>query len=108
MHEIRLTREDNGKTIEAPLDATLLLSLPENPATGYTWAVDMQDRDAMQMLESTYQPGGDLTPGRGGQRVFRFGILQAGTVQLRLKHWRAWEGDKSIVERFEVTVHAVR
>jgi hypothetical protein len=31
---------------------------------------------------------------------------QVGTAQLRFKHWRPWEGDVSILDRFTVTVQS--
>jgi len=30
-----------------------------------------------------------------------------GTDRLRLKRWRPWEGDKSTVERFELTIRVL-
>jgi hypothetical protein len=37
-----------------------------------------------------------------------FRAVATGNVELRLKLWRQWEGDKSIVDRFAATVRVVR
>lgn len=104
MEEIKLTEADNGKTIELSPRTELLILLPENPSTGYVWGPDMADSEQIQLLNSEYVPGDDLAPGRAGGHEFRFAIRQTGTSLLRLKRWRPWEGDKSVVERFEVTL----
>ena len=104
MKEIKLTEADNGKTIDLPPRTELLILLPENPSTGYVWGPDMQDSEQIQLLNSEYVPGDGLAPGRGGQHAFRFALRQPGTSLLRLKRWRPWEGDKSVLERFEVTL----
>jgi len=46
-----------------------------------------------------YVPSAGAGLGAGGQRVFTFQALQAGTVSLQLKRWRQWEGDPSVTER---------
>lgn len=107
MNAITMTQEDNGKTVDIALDSELLVSLPENPATGYTWAIAGKDDAMTDLVESIYVPT-NLTPGRGGLRTFRFSMREEGVTQLRLKRWKPWEGDKSVVERFEVTLRISR
>jgi inhibitor of cysteine peptidase len=46
--------------------------------------------------------------GRGGQRVLTFKVQRTGIDQLRLKLWREWQGEPSIVERFTVTLQVLR
>ena len=104
MHEIKLTQADNGKTVDLPSGSELLVSLPENPSTGYTWTVDVDGKPTTGLLNSSYVPDTPLTPGSGGQHVFRFGIRQMGIAQLQLKRWHEWEGNASVVERFNITV----
>ena len=80
---LTLTRTDNGKSITMQVNDLLLLSLDENPTTGFQWALD---------------------GGGGGQRVLTFKAQRAGIGQLKLKLWREWQGEPSIVERFTVTL----
>ena len=37
MTEIKLTRNENGKSIEAQVGEAILIELPENSTTGYFW-----------------------------------------------------------------------
>jgi inhibitor of cysteine peptidase len=102
--EWTLTAADRGSEAELRLGDTIRLSLPENPTTGYTWALDDAESTPLAVVSSGYTRGRDAPPGAGGVRTL---VLKPGTTgrfQLRLKRWRPWEGDPSIVERFDLTV----
>jgi inhibitor of cysteine peptidase len=101
---LTLTRTDNGKSITMQVNDLLLLSLDENPTTGFQWAIDGVGSDLVKLQASEYVPAGESRVGGGGQRILTFKVQQAGIDQLRLKLWREWEGEPSIVERFTVTL----
>lgn len=101
----QLTEADNGSTVDVGVGDQIIVTLPENPTTGYLWAVDQVDQAMLTLQASDYvssdSPG---ATGSGGQRTFTFVAEQAGATDLQLKNWRDWEGDSSIVERFSLTV----
>jgi inhibitor of cysteine peptidase len=102
--ELPFTAADHGRTVEASLGDTILLSLPETPSTGYIWALDRPEATPVTVLSSEFvQPDAERM-GAPGVRTLRLKPTQAGSLQLRLKRWRPWEGDPSVVERFELTV----
>jgi len=101
--EHRLVASDQGRTVEVALGDTLLLSLPENPTTGHVWAVD-GDTSPVTVLASEFSRSHTDRMGASGVRTLRVKPTQTGTLQLRLKRWRSWEGNPSVVERFELTV----
>ncbi|NCR54880.1 MAG: protease inhibitor I42 family protein [Microcystis aeruginosa L211-07] len=101
---LTLTRTDNGKSITTQVNDLLLLSLDENPTTGFQWAVDGVGSDLVKLQASEYVPAIESSVGGGGQRILTFKVQQAGIDQLRLKLWREWQGEPSIVERFTVTL----
>jgi len=43
MAEVALTREDNGRAVAVKVGDTVSVRLPENPSTGYSWAIDSLD-----------------------------------------------------------------
>jgi inhibitor of cysteine peptidase len=106
MSEIVLTEADTGKMIMAHVGDKIIINLKENPSTGYTWAVDKTDSIVLALQNSDYTP----TPvpsgfvGAGGIREFVFYAQKNGNVHLQLKEWRAWEGDRSILKRFDVAI----
>ncbi len=103
-----LTREDNDKTIEVQVGDSIVVRLPENPTTGFTWAIDKASDDVPPLETSEYSPAADAGVGGGGQRSLTFKAIRAGTVRLQLKLWREWEGDKSIADRFTATIRVIR
>jgi inhibitor of cysteine peptidase len=103
---ITLTEGDHGRTVSVRRGDVVEVSLPENPTTGFRWAVEEPESAAVSLLSAALSPPpANAGLGHGGVRVFRFAAGSAGNVQLRLKRWREWEGDGSIAARFEVTLN---
>jgi len=104
-----LTRADNNRTAELRIGEWLEVRLPENPTTGFSWAVDENDRRLLSLESTAYAPPDEAGfIGTRGQRTFRFTARQPGDGALKLKYWRIWEGDSSVAERFVVTLRIVQ
>ena len=104
-----LTRADNNRTAELRVGERLDVRLPENPTTGFSWAVDENDRRLLTLEGTAYAPPNEAGfIGARGQRTFSFTARQPGDVALKLKYWRIWEGDGSVAERFAVTLRIVQ
>lgn len=100
-----LQRGDNNRSAELRVGERFGVSLPENPGSGYTWAVDETDRRLLALEGTAYdepEEGGFV--GARGRRLFTFRAQQAGAVALKLKYWRFWDGDASTTERYAVTL----
>lgn len=96
-----LTDADRGRTIEVRYGETLTLRLPENPSTGYHWMVEKSA--GLEQIASRFSASSSAV-GSGGVRVIDWRVGAPGSFRLRLKNWREWEGDHSVIDRFEVTV----
>jgi len=111
---LSLKREDNNRTAELRVGERFKVSLPENPSTGYTWAIDETDRRLLALEGTAYDEPDEGTAydepdeggfvGARGRRIFTFSAQQAGEVVLRLKYWRFWDGDASTTERYAVSL----
>jgi inhibitor of cysteine peptidase len=99
-----LTVADSGKSIQVSQGDQVAIRLGENPTTGYGWAVDQINPDVMKPVGSDYEPASDSGIGGGGERIFTFTAVKVGSSPIQLKLWRKWEGDKSIRQRFQVTI----
>ena len=99
-----LTRADNKRTAEVRVGEHIAVRLPENPGTGYTWAIDETDRRRLALDGTDYVEPTVGFIGARGVRTFTFTARQPGEVALTLKYWRLWEGDGSVTERFTVTL----
>ncbi len=104
MSMITLTQADRGKAVTLQPGQTLVMDLPENPTTGFRWAIARNDDATLALRDSNYAPAAGAGIGGGGRRTFTFVAQQPGSVNLQLKLWREWEGDSSVTERFEATI----
>jgi predicted secreted protein len=98
-----LTGADNGKTIQAHVGDEINIALDANPTTGYGWSVEKSDGTLLTLKQSNYAASSSAV-GSGGTQTLTFVAKSVGTANLQLKYWRSFEGDKSIVRRFAVTV----
>ncbi len=101
---VTLSTADNGKTVHVHTGDLVMIKLNENPSTGYLWAIDQSDNAILSLQGSDYTPTPGEALGSGGTRAFTFVAKKPGTVHLRLKLWRSFEGDASIIQRFGVTI----
>ena len=103
MTDYELLREHNGQTVELHRGDTLVIRLPDNPTTGFRWAVDSFDSEVMTRLQEEYSSASSAIGG-GGLRRFAFQASSTGSSVIALKLWRSWEGEGSVRSRFQVTV----
>jgi inhibitor of cysteine peptidase len=96
-----LTSADNGRTIELHVGAEAALRLPENPSTGYRWAVDAADPSLVRIEERGYLATSEKI-GAPGEAQWLMKAKVPGATEIKLKRWRQWEGERSVVERFEI------
>ena len=96
-----LSQTDNNRTVSVRVDETVQIKLPENATTGYRWAIERYDAEFIKALPS--EPDyASKSVGSAGEIAFKFRARKAGTGELVLKHWRHWEGDSSITDRFRI------
>ena len=99
-----LTEVNNGQSVKLRVGDRLTIQLPENPSTGYQWTLEANTEAVLPLQSSEYQPTPTGRVGSGGQHIFVLQGAQVGTAQPRFKHWRPWEGDAAILDRFTLTV----
>lgn len=102
MNHLTLTEQDKNKTFDISTGDTLIIQLRENPTTGYVWAIAGYD-EVLTLQDSNYVPA-SAAIGSNGTRHFLLLAKKAGTITLKFKQWREWEGDASIVEAFNINI----
>lgn len=104
---VQLTKVDNGGTVNVTVGQELEVRLAGNPTTGFSWARTGCEGGAVAAVgEGAYvqrpaQPG---MVGVGGEFVFRFRAVKAGTTKLTFAYFRPWEKGVPPVETFTATV----
>jgi inhibitor of cysteine peptidase len=99
-----LTSVENGQMVEVNQGDRIRIELESNPTTGYEWAVDSTDETILVYEGSAYEAGDGNRVGQGGIQTLTFQAAEPGQAEIHLKYWRSWEGDASVVERFDVTI----
>jgi predicted secreted protein len=83
---------DSGKIFEEELGNDVIVELPSNPTTGYTWQFKDFDREAYQVKESGFTtPSEDSGSGAGGLQWWDIKFLKPGKYTLNLEYARSWE-----------------
>lgn len=96
---------DDRRRLSAKVGDTIEISLSENASTGFVWEVDRADK--LSLIDKTSRKADRPMPGAAGTAIFRFAFTAAGSGALALKLWQPWVGEKSIVQRWAVTIDAV-
>lgn len=89
MTETKLTKDDNGKTVEVRVGESVVIELPENPTTGYVWTLDVKGGIGTASLsDSPYTAAKNSGIGGGGTRKFTIKVQSSGvaTVDMKLKN----------------------
>jgi inhibitor of cysteine peptidase len=105
--EVQLTDADDGAKVGLANGGTLIVALPSNPSTGFSWSVGEQSSPRLELQgEPQYVPPGSTTPvvGAAGTQVFTFKAIAAGTATLTLEYRRPFEPGVAPQDEFTVTV----
>ena len=105
--EMQLADADNGKTVQLANGGTLIVALPSNPTTGFSWSVAESSGAQLELQgEPAYVPAGSTSPvvGAGGTEVFTFAAVDDGTAMLTLVYRRPFEPGVAPAQTFTVTV----
>jgi inhibitor of cysteine peptidase len=95
-------RDAAGSLVRVPVGTLLDVRVPENPTTGYRWAVEGDDPAVLPLADDNFEPG--VAVGAGGTRLLRFRACRPGRASLHLVHRRSWEGDVPGADRFDLDV----
>lgn len=87
--DIRLERDAPAR---AGVGDSLLLTLPENAATGYQWVVAGLP-DVLEPVSDEFVTPEHAAPGAGGTRRWRWTARRAGSGRLVLHLRRPWQPD---------------
>lgn len=102
---VTVTSSDNGKSLDAHVGDDILVTLAENPTTGYRWKPEPADGRVLASEGDTFEMAADPAIGSGGTHQFRFAVLAPGRATIVLRLQRAWASDEPPVQTFSVEVN---
>lgn len=101
------TEDNNTSTIRALKGDTLVISLKENPTTGYSWNVSASPGLSLVDDEYVQDPAAEGAVGAGGVHNWTFEVAEEGIQNISAVYKRPWEDITGSEETFELTVNAV-
>ncbi|MEV6324171.1 protease inhibitor I42 family protein [Nocardia sp. NPDC051787] len=104
---VRAGAADNGQERRLRVGQRLMVALPSNPSTGYSWSIAEVDAAvAKQDGEADFEPDPavPVAPGAGGTSVWSFVGAAAGVTALRMEYTRPWEHGLTPAETFSLTI----
>jgi predicted secreted protein len=99
---VEVDESANGHELDLPVDGELQISLRENAATGFAWAVEHSGAPICELLADHFE-NISTGIGSGGVHHWRFRAKQKGTGKIVLHYSRSWE-DKPPEKSFGITV----
>ncbi len=85
------TELDDGHAVDMATGEVIEVTLPANPATGFTWEVSPVSTRCLEMVgEPDFTPMGALI-GAGGVLKMEFEAIESGSGVLELVYQRTWE-----------------
>jgi inhibitor of cysteine peptidase len=97
---------ENVSTIEAKAGEDLVIALPSNPTTGYSWMVTGKaDPGVVSLMGSDFETSSQNAAGVAGHQRFTFRAGGRGRTTIKFDYRRPWESsDPAKSASFEIVV----
>lgn len=106
---VRIDEDNNRKHVKLRRGATLVVNLPVNRSTGYSWRVYGQFPSLLKPYGGPqYQKSAHAKQGQGARQVFRFGAGAVGITTLRMAYARSWQKNAKPEKVYAFTLHVAR
>lgn len=109
-----LNESNHGTIVAVPPNSGIVLTLKDNPSTGYQWQIiDPRPMNLTMMNNGQHLPveradtNGEMLIGGDGQMLWRFWANEVGVETLRLRYRRMWESVDEPATEFNVTIAVV-
>lgn len=101
--DVDLSEADAGKTIDAAVGDSIVISLDGNPTTGFSWnPMQPQSSDVVALKDKDFEASSDAI-GAGGTEKVTYEAAGAGEATIELGYFQPWEPGK-VDKTFTVTI----
>ena len=101
---LRFDMSDNGAVVQAEMNDFIIITLPENPTTGYMW--DAETTTGLYLKSDTYNRPATMRMGAGGSHTWNYVVSGTGTQEFSAVYHQPWmpidEGDLDYSLTFEI------
>ena len=101
---VLLSKQDSGKQIDVKVGEVVQVELEAMGTAGYQWFVESLDQEILRLVSEETKV---LHPGRLGAPVlmiWKFEMIKEGTTEIKMNHYRSWEGKEQSTDHFEVRI----
>ena len=100
---IELSEKSNGSKVTAAPKSAIVIRLPAQLGTGYSWSVEHQPAALRLDSQAQAEASQQKTVGAADVQIFRFTAVRKGSDTLVLRYKQPWTGG-SIAKEFRVTI----
>ena len=94
-----------GKSINMNAGDNIVVSLPSNAATGFSWQlIQISDPAILQNTGNSYTVASAPLPGAPGNESWMFKALKSGTTSILMQYSQPWTGGIKGAQSIAVTV----
>jgi len=96
--------QDSGKQIDVKTGEVVQVELEAIGTAGYQWFVESLDQEILRLVSEETKV---LHPGRLGAPVlmiWKFEMIKEGFTEIKMNHYRSWEGKEQSTDHFEVRI----
>lgn len=93
-------------TIYLKTNQSYLVEVKENPSTGYSWQVDIEN-NSIELLKEDFKSlttANDKKVGAGGSKNYEFRANQKGSCEVIFTHGRAWEDTGKTIKTIKFVI----
>jgi len=103
-----LGKQDSGKQIDVKTGEVVQVELEAMGTAGYQWFVESLDQETLKFVSEETRI---MQPGRLGApvlMVWKFEVIKEGFTEIRMDHYRSWEGKEGSTDHFSVRLNIGR
>jgi len=100
-----LNKQDSGKQIDVNIGEVVQVELDAMGTAGYQWFVESLDQEILRLISEGTKV---LHPGKLGApvlMVWKFEMIKEGSTEIKMNHYRSWEGKAHSTDHFEVKIN---
>ena len=99
-------KQDSGKTIDVKVGDVIQIELESLGSAGYEWFTDSVDTRYVELMSHSTKATSEKDKiGAPVLSVWRFRALSKGKTEIRMSHYRIWEGKEQASDNFHMQLN---
>ena len=98
-----ITKQENGKEIKTKVGNVIQVELEGLGSAGYKWFLDSLNAEYLELISEETKAISDKEKiGAPVLGIWRFKTLKKGSTEIKMDHYRVWEGKDSATDHFVI------